>query len=84
MLVSSGHSHTLHIAGPLILGEKTYYLENTREVSDLFQSRDSLYRTFLLLTLALAAICAVLSFFLSLRLTRPVEIDVYKRQAARR
>lgn len=74
VLVSSGHSHTLHIAGPLILGEKTYYLENTREVSDLFQSRDSLYRTFLLLTLALAAICAVLSFFLSHRLTKPVEI----------
>lgn len=52
----------LHAASPLLFGEETLYLENCREVTELFASREAQYHSFFFLMLGLTAAVGLLSF----------------------
>ena len=52
----------LHAASPLLFGEETLYLENCRDVADLFSSREAQYHSFFFLMLGLTAAVGILSF----------------------
>lgn len=62
----------LHAASPLALEDGILYLENCREVSELFQSRSEQYRSFFSLMLALTAAVGLLSLFTAAMLVRPL------------
>lgn len=62
----------LHAASPLALEDGILYLENCREVSDLFASRAEQYQSFFSLMLALTAAVGALSLFTASVLLRPL------------
>lgn len=63
----------LHAASPLALEDGILYLENCREISDLFTSRDEQYRSFFALLLLLTGAVGVLSLALTAVLLRPLD-----------
>ncbi len=62
----------LHAASPLALEDGVLYLENCREIGELFQTRTEQYRSFLSLMLALTGAVGVLSLAVSAMLLRPL------------
>lgn len=62
----------LHAASPLALEDGILYLENCREVSELFHSRSEQYRSFFSLMLALTGAVGVLSLAVAAMLARPL------------
>ncbi len=73
MLVPLADGRTfLHAASPLALGGGTLYLENGREVSDLFAARQEQYQTFSHLMAGLIALVGVLSLAVTSVMLRPL------------
>lgn len=62
----------LHAASPLRLEDGVLYLENCREVSELFADRSTQYQSFFLLMLCLTAAVGLLSLAVSAMLLRPL------------
>lgn len=62
----------LHAASPLALEDGILYLENGREVSELFRSRSEQYRSFFSLMLALTGAVGTLSLAVAAMLVRPL------------
>lgn len=62
----------LHAASPLALEDGMLYLENCREVSELFRTRSEQYQSFFYLMLALTGGVGVLSLAVAAMLVRPV------------
>ncbi|MDO4270431.1 MAG: HAMP domain-containing sensor histidine kinase [Eubacteriales bacterium] len=62
----------VHTASPLSLPDGTVYLENFREITELFHTRDDQYQRFFYLMLALIAMVGLVSFAASSLLTRPL------------
>lgn len=83
-LCTVGERICLHAASPLEVNGETVYLENCREVTDLFQLRQEQYRAFFYLMLGLTALVAVLSFGVASMTLRPLYqlSSVTKRMAA--
>lgn len=62
----------LHAASPLALEDGILYLENCREVSELFRSRSEQYQSFFSLMLALTGAVGALSLAVAAMLVRPL------------
>ena len=62
----------LHAASPLALEDGILYLENCREVSELFQTRSQQYQSFFSLMLVLTGAVGVLSLAVAAMLVRPL------------
>lgn len=62
----------LHAASPLLFGEETLYLENCREVTELFDTREEQYRSFLYLMLALITAVGALSLGVTAVMLQPL------------
>lgn len=62
----------LHAASPLIYDEKTLYLENCREVTDLFATRQEQYKNFFYLMVALVTVVGILSLAVTSVMLRPL------------
>ncbi len=62
----------LHAASPLLFGADILYLENCREITDLFTIRQEQYRSFYYLMLALTLIVGVLSLIVTSVMLRPL------------
>lgn len=69
---TQGERMVIHAASPLIFGEEILYLENCREVTELFITRQEQYRNFVYLMLALIAIVGVLSLAVTSVMLRPL------------
>lgn len=70
---AQGKRMVLHAASPLMFGEDLLYLENCREVTDLFSTRQEQYKSFFYLMLALIALVGVLSLAVTSVMLRPLE-----------
>ncbi len=62
----------LHAASPLALEDGILYLENCREVGELFHSRSGQYRSFFSLMLVLTGAVGILSLAVAAMLARPL------------
>lgn len=62
----------LHAVSPLALEDGILYLENCREVSELFSSRSEQYQSFFVLMLILTGAVGILSLIISAMLLRPL------------
>lgn len=62
----------LHAASPLIFGNGILYLENCREVTSLFTTRQEQYRYYFYLMLVLIAVVAILALAVSSVMLRPL------------
>ena len=71
-LTQLGERTYVHAASPLTLPDGPVFLENFREITDLFRTRDSQYHRFFYLMLALIAAVGLVTFAVSSLLTRPL------------
>lgn len=71
-LMQLGARTYVHAASPLTLSDGTVFLENFREITDLFDTRDDQYHRFFYLMLALIAAVGLVTFAVSSLLTRPL------------
>lgn len=62
----------LHAASPLLVDDTILFLENCREVSDLFSTRSEQYQIFFYLMLALTAAVGAASLLISALILRPL------------
>lgn len=62
----------LHAASPLLFGSEVLYLENCREITDVFTIRQEQYRSFYYLMLALTVVVGVLSLIVTTLMLRPL------------
>ena len=62
----------LHAASPLAIGEEILYLENIREVADLYAARREQYRTFSCLMLVVISVVGALSLAVTTVMLRPL------------
>ena len=69
---TQGDRMYLHAASPLVFGEGTLYLENCREVTDIFAARQEQYKSFFYLMLALVAVVGALSLTVTSVMLRPL------------
>lgn len=67
-----GERYYLHAASPLNLLGETVYLENCREVSDLFSAREDQYRSFLYLMPVLTVAAALAALIVAALMLRPL------------
>ncbi|MCQ5128981.1 HAMP domain-containing histidine kinase [Butyricicoccus faecihominis] len=71
-LMQLGERTYVHAASPLTLSDGMVFLENFREITDLFDTRDDQYHRFFYLMLALIAAVGLVTFAVSSLLTRPL------------
>lgn len=71
-LVRQGSRTYLHAASPLVLADGTLYLENCREVGDVFVTRQEQYQLFSYLMLGLIAAVGLVSLAVSALMLRPL------------
>ena len=55
-----------------VVGGKSYYLENVRDISEIYQEREAYYDWYTMIMLVLAAVIAVLVFLVTHMLTRSI------------
>lgn len=65
-------SHALTISGTLEAGGETLYLDITRDISPLFETRRMQQQTYQLVFLLMTGLCALLSYSISKVLTHPL------------
>ena len=71
-VIQNGERFFLHVASPFRLDDATIYLENWREVGDLFAARDLQYTVFFYLTLGLILATALVALAVSAWISRPL------------
>ena len=72
VLTRSGERRVLYAASPLVMNGRTIYLENSRDVTELFHSREERYAGFRWLLLALTLLVGGLTLALTAVLLRPL------------
>ena len=69
---AQGERMYIHAASPLAFGEETLYLENCREVTQLFTTRQEQYQSFTYLMLILVTVVDLLSLAVTSVMLRPL------------
>ena len=72
LVQAQGDRPYLHAASPLAFGEEILYLENFREVADLFTARKEQYRNFSYLMLVMVSVVGALSLAVTSVMLRPL------------